>query len=57
MEGYGVAAFCSQRAISYEIIKVVSDFGDEDVFDGNVESSDTYHKLQTSIEEIITGEK
>lgn len=55
MEGYGVAAFCSQRDISYEIIKVVSDFGDEDIFDENVESFDTYNKLQNSIRKIITG--
>lgn len=57
MEGYGVAAFCSQRSIFYDIIKVVSDFGDEDVFDKNVESFNIYCKLQKSINEIINGEK
>ncbi len=57
MEGYGVAAFCIKRSIYYEIIKVVSDFGNEDVFDKNVEQPDTYHNLKTVINQIINGEK
>ena len=57
MEGYGVAAFCIKRSIYYEIIKVVSDFGNEDVFDKNVEQPDTYHNLKNIISQILSGEK
>lgn len=57
MEGYGVAAFCEKRLIPYNIIKVVSDFGDEEIFDQNVEKPDTYHNLYDIINKIIIEEK
>jgi len=57
MEGYGVASFCSLRALKFKIIKIVSAKEIEDDFTILGQDSVLYKKLGPVLNEIITGEK
>ena len=53
MEAYAILSYCSEFAIDFDIIKVVSDYCDEEQFDANVSKEEIYSNLTSVIEQII----